>query len=309
MNNNVKIVLAYIGICLLWGSTWLVIRISLDSLTPMLSAGLRFSLAAVFIFIFMKIKGAKLQTDWLSIKIYIFMGLLSFTIPFYFVYWAEQHIPSGLTSILFGFLPFTVIFFSRLMNPKERIGKYKIGGVIFGFTGIFVIFSDNLQLDITNNVVAMIAVLGSATMQGLVSVTVKKYGSHLSSISIIFIPVAIGGILLTVFGLLIEDLSLVTIDSKAVLSVVYLALFGTLMTFSTFYWLLKNINVVILSLSTFITPIIAVLLGWIVLAEVLSVNDLIGSALVLLGILFANFKGLKNYYYLKRKRKLNEEYS
>ena len=301
-DQNLKITSGYILICLLWGSTWLAIRIGLDSLTPVLAAGFRFLAAGIFIFTMMKIKNVSLQTDSLSVKLYFVMGFLSFVIPFGLVYWAEQFIASGLTSVLFAVFPFLVILFSRLAIPTETIGVYKIIGTVLGFTGIFAIFSDDLSFNISQDFWAMLAVVISATMQAGIAVTMKKFGGHLNPLSMNLIPVLIAGIVMIPLGFIFEDTARVVIDGKAVFSVLYLAFFGTLLTFTTYYWLLKRINVVILALSSFITPIVAVILGWLVLDESLSLRDLAGTGLVLIGILFANFKGLLNYYSQRRDR-------
>ena len=107
----IKIALAYAAISFIWGSTWIAIRYGLESLTPMFSAGARFSLASIFIFILMKIKSITLQTDKDSIRLYLLMGFFSFVIPFGLVYWAEQFVPSGMAAVLFEVYPFGVVIF------------------------------------------------------------------------------------------------------------------------------------------------------------------------------------------------------
>ncbi|MDP2035986.1 MAG: DMT family transporter, partial [Ignavibacteria bacterium] len=146
-SENIKITLAYILICLLWGSTWLAIRLGLDSLTPVFSAGLRFTLASFFVLTIMKIKKIQLQTDSLSIKLYFILGFFSFVIPFGLVYWAELFIPSGLASIIFAVMPFFVILFSVVSIKEQTILPVQVFGVILGFVGIVVIFSEDLFLD------------------------------------------------------------------------------------------------------------------------------------------------------------------
>ncbi len=294
--DSLKIALGFTAICLLWGSTWLVIKIGLGPLTPFFSAGIRFALASVFIYALMRFKNLSLQTDPLSIKLYIILGLFSYVIPFGLVYWAEQFIESGLTSVLFAVFPFFVIIFSRLAIPGETVGIFKVLGVTLGFTGIVIIFAENLSFDIEKDFWGSLAVFISGTMQAAIAVTMKKHGKHLHPLSMNFVPVLIAGAILILFGFTIEDSSSWRFDLTALFSIVYLALFGTLFTFTTYYWLLKRMNVVILSLSAFITPIVALLLGWFILGEKLSFQVLAGSSLVLIGILFANFRGLLNYY-------------
>jgi len=296
MSEKFKIVIGYVIISLIWGSTWLAIRLGLDSLTPLIASGLRFITASVLIYVFMKYMKVSLQLDSVSIKIYFFLGIFSYYIPFGLVYWGEQYVPSGLASVIFAIFPFVVMFFSKLALKSEIIDRNKFIGVISGFIGIYLIFSDDLSFDFSNYLWGMLAVLGSATLQAFSAVAIKKYGKHLNPISMNFLPVTIGGILLLASGVLFEDLSKIKIDGKAVASILYLALFGTLVTFTIYYWLLKKINIVILSLSSFITPIIAVFLGWLLLNESLQKNDIYGSLFVLLGLVFANLSGLKKYF-------------
>jgi drug/metabolite transporter (DMT)-like permease len=301
--DTIKIILVYALACLIWGSTWMAIRVGLDSLTPFISVGLRFSFAALFILIFMKIKGMKIQMDKLSIKLYLQMAFFSFVIPYGLVYWGEQYIPSGLASVLFAINPFFVTIFSFYMLSQEKITSYKIIGMIVGFIGIVVIFSE----DITNTagffIWGMVAVVLSALIQGWIQVVVKKYGQHLHSFTMNYYPMLIAGISMLIIGLFTENLDYIKFDSKAILSVLYLAFFGSMIVFTCWYWLLKRVNVIVLSLITFITPVIALILGIILLKEVFTVTDIFGSFLVLAGLIIAtlgNVKSFKNIKFLKK---------
>ncbi|AFH50081.1 DMT superfamily drug/metaboltie permease [Ignavibacterium album JCM 16511] len=287
-----KIIFTYLLLCFIWGSTWLAIRISLESFTPFLSGGLRFLIASVAIFIVMRLKGISLQKDKLSVKLYLQMGFLSFVIPFGLVYWAEQFVPSGLAAVLFGVYPFFVAIFSFFMIPNEKIGIGKTIGMIFGFAGIVVIFSDSFSFTISDYLLGMFAVMLSGIMQAYIAVTLKKYGRHLNPLSMNFIPMLIAGISGTLIGLFAENTSSISLHEAGIFAVLYLALFGSVVTFTAFYWLMKKINVVILSLIAFITPVVALILGWIFYNEVLTTQHLIGSAFVLIGLLIANLYGI-----------------
>ena len=283
-----KIFFVYLLLCIIWGSTWLAIRASLESLTPFISLGSRFIFASVFILILMKMKGISLQTDKEAIRLYLLMGFLSFVIPFGLVYWAEQFVPSGLAAVLFGVYPFFVALFSFIRISEESIGKLKIVGMCLGFIGIVVIFSDSFTADLSNLFLGMIAVALSGIIQAWIAVTLKKFGKHLNSLSMNFVPMLIAGVSGLFVGLLTEDLSRIKIDETAIISVLYLSFFGSVITFTSFYWLLKKINVVLLSLIAFITPIVALLLGWIFYTETLTTQHIIGTIMVLGGLLFAN---------------------
>ena len=296
MNENVKIFAGYILICLLWGSTWLFIKMGLDSLSPMFSAGIRFILASGFIYTFMKFNKIKLVLNKTAYILYVLIALFSFGVPFYLVYWAESHISSGLASVLFAVFPFFVFIISPLMIRGEKFDLFKLAGIILGFGGILIIFSENINFDLADDFQAMVAVVISALVQGFVAVTIKKYGKELHPLSMNFIPTLLGGVLLIMVAFLVEDYTALIFDSNAIISLLYLGLFGTVFTFTTYYWLLQRINVVILSLSAFITPIVALLLGWLILDEQFSTSDLLGASFVLSGIVMANIAGLIKYY-------------
>ncbi len=288
----IKITLAYAALCFIWGSTWIAIRYGLEALTPMFSAGLRFSLASVVIFILMKIKNISLQTDKVSVRLYLLMGFFSFVIPFGLVYWAQQFIPSGMAAVLFAVYPFWVVILSYIRLPGEFIGFYKIFGTLLGFAGIVIIFSDSFVGDISNYLIGMFAVVLSGTMQAWIAVSIKKFGHHLHPLSMNFIPMVIAGISMLLIALFAEDLTSIKINENAILSILYLALFGSIVTFTSFYWLIKRVNLVILSLVAFITPIVALVLGYFLYNEVLSTRHFIGTALVLTGVFWANLGNL-----------------
>jgi drug/metabolite transporter (DMT)-like permease len=287
-----RIVLVYLLLCLIWGSTWLGIRASLESLTPFISSGFRFLVASLFIFIIMKMRGMTLQKDKLAIKLYVYMGLFSFIIAFGLVYWGEQYVPSGLASVLFGVYPFFVALFSYFFIPDDTIGIYKILGMVLGFFGIIIIFSDSFGSDLNLNILGMIAIVLSGVVQAAIAVLIKKQGKGLNSLSMNFIPMLIAGIGLTLLGIIFEEVSTVKIDSTAIISVLYLSLFGSVLTFTSFYWLMKSVNVVMLSLIAFITPIVALFLGWIFYDEQLTTEHIIGASMVLVGLLIANLQSL-----------------
>lgn len=288
----VKIFIAYSALCFIWGSTWIAIRYGLEALTPIFSAGVRFSFASFFIFILMRIKSIPLQTDKVAIRLYLLMGFFSFVIPFGLVYWAQQFVPSGMAAVLFAVYPFWVVIFSYIRIPGDYIGFFKIFGTMLGFAGIVIIFSDSFAGDISNYLIGMFAVVLSGIMQAWIAVSIKKYGHHLHPLSMNFIPMVIAGISMLFIAFFVEDLSILKFNENAYLSILYLSFFGSVVTFTSFYWLIKRVNLVILSLVAFITPVVALVLGYFIYNEVLTTRHFIGAALVLTGVLWANLGNL-----------------
>lgn len=285
-----QVIAAYILVCLIWGSTWLFIGLGLDSFPPFIGAGFRFTAASVIIFAVMKIKGYPLPFDATAKKLYLSMGFLSFLIPFGLVYWGEQFVPTGLASVLFGVYPFSLTILTFFFLKGEKIGVLKIIGLISGFTGIVVLFSDDFSSSINNEILGMLAIVVSGVLQSFIAVAIKKEGKHLHPVTMNVIPMTIAGVGLIIAGLFLEDVSTVTFDFNGLTSVLFLAFFGSFVSFSTYYWLLKRVNIVLLGMVAFITPIVALILGFIFKNEQLTPTNWLGVAIVLTGILVANLE-------------------
>lgn len=283
------VILGFIVISVIWGSTWLVIKIGLESITPLFGILFRFLIAAVILGAIVKIRGEKMQFDRNAVAQYLNLALLSFSFPFALVYWGEQYIASGLASVLFGAYPFIVAFGSHLYLPSEKLNVYKSVGIFFGFLGILVIFWSDLHLGMAN-ILGMSAVLLSTVLQGASIVIVKRDDHPMSPASLSFGGMLFGLPIMIILAFLIEDYSLLKFDARGIGSVLYLSTFGTVVTFITYYWLMKRVEVVYLSLVSFVTPILAVILGTVLLKELLSPQIFLGSSLVLAGILTANGK-------------------
>lgn len=288
------IALGYLAICLIWGSTWLVIRLGMESLTPFISAGVRFTIASSVILLVMKIRKIPLIVDGAAMKIYLVGGFFSFLIPFGLVYWGQQFISSGLASVLFAVYPFSVAVVAHFTLSDEKLKKTKVAGMLIGFIGIIVIFSDSFAIRFNMmEFLGMAAVVGSGIIQSFVVVLIKKEGKHLNPFSMNLVPMAIAAIGFLGAGLILEDVGRNRFDLIGVSSVVYLGIFGSIVTFTTYYWLLKKVSVLLMSLIAFITPIIALILGWLVYNEKLTVFHLIGSILVLAGLLISQSELIK----------------
>ncbi len=290
MSDRLKVIIAYTAICTIWGSTWLAIKVGLETMPPTLSAGLRFLLAGMILYVVIRVK--KIPVPWTaaSRKFYLVAAFTSFSLPFGLVYWGEQRISSGLTSILFATFPLWVAVMSSLMISTEKITVPKIIGVMLGFSGVVTIFSHDLRFDgETAAMFGMGAVILSAAIQGFSAVMIKKFGHEISPFVVSFVPMSISAVLLLGFSAATEDYSSLRFTTAAVGSIVYLAVFGTIVTFVSYFWLLKRVEVVLLSLTAFVTPLIAVLLGVFFLGESVSPQLFGGALLVLFGIASANF--------------------
>ncbi|MFH1754880.1 MAG: DMT family transporter, partial [Candidatus Latescibacterota bacterium] len=136
----------------------------------------------------------------------------------------------------------------------------------------------------------MVAMIISAIMASLTSVIIKKYSRQYHPFASLLIPTAIGGVLLAAWGLLFEDVMSMQFDALTITSILYLAVFGSVIAFGLYYLIIKHIDVTFLSYMTFIIPILACLLGWIFLREALTLDILLGAGLIFAGIALATLK-------------------
>ena len=132
---RLKIFAGFTLISLIWGSTWLAIKVGLESIPPFSGVALRFTFALILFFIVMKVRGIRPPFDRAAVGVYVTMGLLSFSIPFGLIYWAEQYIPTGLASILFAVHPFIIVILSQFLLSGERLNMFKVAGILLGFAG------------------------------------------------------------------------------------------------------------------------------------------------------------------------------
>ena len=289
-----RIVLGYIVICLIWGTTWLAIKFATFTLPPFFSAGIRFTIASLVILLVLKVRRYKYRFDFKQLIFLLLVGLGSFSIQYGLVYWAEGRITSGLTAVTFAVMPFFVAVISKYFLKSERLSFWKAFGILLGFTGLVVIFGNDLHVGTMDRAEGILAVVFSALCNAVVAVSVKKYGTDIDPIYINLIPMALGAVTLILASLAFEDWHAIEFNTSTVLAMLYLSIFGSVIAFGIYYYLLKHISVVLLSMTSFITPVLALISGAVFLGEKFPSGTLLGAALILVGILVMNTLGERN---------------
>lgn len=287
-SERIRIWIGFVIVSFVWGSTWLAIKVGLQSVPPFLAAGLRFMLASMILYAIVRVKKLPIALNRDLFILYGSLALLSYSVPFALVYWGQQFIPTGLSSILFGVFPFWVALFSHYLLPAERLTILKVIGIVLGFSGVTVIFARDVDWLDPNGMAGMGAIILTTVLQAFSVVLVKKYGQPVSPFVMNFVGMSAGGVILLGLSLGAESQTGIRWDAAAVGSILYLAVIGSVLAFVTYHWLLKRIEAVYLSLVSFINPIVAVILGAVVLGEKLPPGVFVGAALVLIGVLVAN---------------------
>jgi drug/metabolite transporter (DMT)-like permease len=279
--------LVFGALCIIWGSTWLGIKIGLEFLPSFLFAGLRFATATTALIFLAKILHARMPRDRASWILMLFLGIFQITLPYGLVFWGEEYVSSGLSAVLFATLPFFVAIFAHVLT-REKLTGIKVGGIILSFCGLIAIFWKDLvgfqNLATQYSVLGSLAIVGSAASGGLANVVAKRHAEGIDPVANVLVQHSIGATALLSLGLVTESRALINFTSAAIVAVLYLGVVGSALGFIGLYWLLKRASATNTSMVTFVNPIVALLLGWVVLQEVPEPNIIIGAALILAGV-------------------------
>jgi len=275
--------IVYTILCLIWGSTWLAIKIGLDDAPPLWSAGLRFLIASIMLLLYNALRGIKYPREITTLMFIAFPGLFMYSLSYMLVYISEVYLDSALTAVLFASFPFFVAGFSILMFQEEKLSKIGWIGLAIGFLGIVVVFYDSLMQSEFIFLGAVLAVIGSAASgfgTVYVSSRLKSYDISMQTA----VQMSLGTVVILLAALIFEPLMSFRITPASILSLLYLALFGSVVAFTGYYWLLKKIRTIVVAQIAFITPVLAVVLGNLVRNEVFSSFTAFGSVLILIGV-------------------------
>ena len=279
--------LVWLILCCIWGSTWLFIKIGLEDLPPLTFAGIRFVIASAILIAIVgarRLPLADLIANW---KLLAVTGVLSFSFNYGFIFWGEQYISSGLAALLQATIPAFGLVFAHFYLPGERITPRKIAGVVLGIIGVAVVFSNQLTVGREKALAGCVAIVLSSIVVAYSNVLVKANGKHIDPVIMAAGQMLFGLIPLLVIGISLEGNPVYyrwTI--RAVVSLFYLAIVGSVIAFVLYYWLVRKIDVTKSMLISLVTPVVAVIVGMIVLGEKFNWRTLLGGAMIISGIGF-----------------------
>jgi drug/metabolite transporter (DMT)-like permease len=279
--------LVWLVLCGIWGSTWLFIKLGLEDLPPLTFASIRFVIACTILYAWIRIRHLRLpktRADWILLAI---TGVLSFGLNYGLVFWGEQYISSGLAALLQATLPAFGLVFAHIHLPSERLSWARIGGVILGVCGVAVVFSNQLAVSGRRALAGCVALMLSALFAAYANVLVKARGTKMDPAILAAGQMFFGLLLLLTAGIALEGNPLnIRWTPIALVSLLYLAIVGSVIAFLLYYWLLLNMDVTKSMLIALVTPVVAVILGMIVLDEEIGWRTLIGGAMIMIGISF-----------------------
>ena len=272
-------------LCLIWGSTWLVIKTGLEDLPPLGSAGVRFAVAALVMLglapILHRREGGARPSTW----IWVLVGTLNFGVSYGIVYLSETVLPSGLVSVLWSVFPVMMAAAGHWFLPGERLVARQWLGFLLGFVGVGVLFRTDV-VDFGPGAIPMAALLLVSPFISVIGHTVlKRYAEKSSSALMNRNAMLLGAILLLLASAALESEVEIRWTGPALFSIAYLSIMGTVVTFSLYFWLLRYAPAHRLSLIAYVTPAIALTLGWVFGGEPVTAYTLAGTGTILMGVL------------------------
>jgi drug/metabolite transporter (DMT)-like permease len=278
------IAVVWIVLSLIWGTTWIAIKIGLEDLPPITFAAIRFLLASAILLVVLRTQNIPLPQgrQWRLIAL---TGTLQFAVNYSLVFWGEQHISSGLTAVLQATLSVFGLVLAWIHLPHERITVVKMTAVGLGVAGVAVVFSDQLRVQSVLAFWASVGIVFSGYAAAQASILVKAKGGGMNPATMLFGQMLCGLPPLVVLAFIVEGNPLaIHWTWRAVACVLYLAVLGTIAAFWLYYWMLNRVESTIAMMLSVVTPIIAVLVGWIILDERLPPQTALGGALIIAGI-------------------------
>lgn len=280
------LLLIYFLTLLMFGSTWVAVKIGLETLPPLTGAVIRFVIAFVLLSLVFRAWKFRLPSRRTLKRDLVLAGVVMYGVNFALIYIGQAAITASLAAVLFATMPFFTGLFAHIMLPAERLTPRLVVGQLVGFSGVIVLFSEDLTL--SGPFWGMLALVLSSASCAWATVKIKRDLADVNPVHLSIVLILPGLALLTPLAVMFEVPWQVTFDAAAVGSIFYLAIGGTGAAFIGWYYLLKRLSATALSLMTFLEPLVAIALGYLLLGELLTPLFAIGGALILTGVLVAS---------------------
>ncbi|MGA8085726.1 MAG: EamA family transporter [Terracidiphilus sp.] len=279
---RIRLFLSFFAIYILWGTTFLAIRIAVEELPPLFAAGARFFTAGILLYAFMRVKGETAPTpkQWRSLTI---MALLMFVAEYGPLFWAEKYVPSGVVSVLAATLPILTLIIEMLILRQQRMRPMLAIATVLGFLGVAILLIPGGKQHLA--LVPCLAVLAGATTWSLGSVLARSMNLPRSRPITAGAAMMLGGAMLLALSAGFGEMHpFPHITLRAAAALLYLIVFGSLLAFTAFVWLLAHMPATRVSSHAYVNPIVAVALGYFMAGEIITTRILAGTALVLISV-------------------------
>ncbi|MCG8518186.1 MAG: EamA family transporter [Pseudomonadales bacterium] len=274
--------LLFVVVCFTWGTTWLGIKVAVETVPPLSSAGLRFLIAFPLFVVFARVMREPILFPARSLGFGLLITVFYFSVPYYLINFGEQYVSSGLTSLLFSSMPVFILIFSALIL-KERIWASQVLGIAIGFFSLYMILqAEGVRMD-QNSWWGVAAILSAAIMHALCYILTRKHGAQISVITFNTLPIGLAGLALFACGLVIEQPELGAASTRSWVALLYLGLVASVGGFIVYFYLLKRMSPILLSFVFILFPVVAIAIGAWYEGHGVSRDFIVFSVVMLLG--------------------------
>ena len=290
----ILVVLAFLAIHLVWGSTYLAIRFAAETIPPFIAVGVRQFTAGSLLLLWCLWKGER--PSWQQWKASAVIGVFFFLIGHGTLHWAETKVPSGLCAVIIASEPMWVFLMSAAADRKWRMNATLGAGLVLGLAGVGLLFQGKTLQSAPGVWIAAVAVLIGAISWSAGIVYSRR--SHLSGNPVLLsaMSLVLGGSMLLVTSVLLgewREFSWVAISARSLWSVGFLIVFGSIVAFTAYNWLMERYSPTLVATHTYVNPVVAVLLGWWLAGEKATLSMGVAAAMILGAILLVERGGRK----------------
>ena len=287
-----KLLFSLIIVGVVWGTTYLGIRVAVETIPPWFVTSIRQGIAAFFSLGILLYRKQLTWIGWGNLKYQLIPSLLMIVLANGFTTIAEQTLPSGLTSIMSALSPVIIFIGSVLFGIQKPSWKGLIG-ILLGFLGVVFIFRNGLGDILDTNYKTGILFLSIAILSWSAGTVYSKKHTHKSNnIALnLFYQFSISSIIQLVLAFIFSsDTDVSSWSSRSIIALLYLAVFGSVLAFFCYHYALKRVTAIQVSILNYVNTIIAVFLGWLLLDEVITTDFIVATILIIFGVFIINYK-------------------
>jgi drug/metabolite transporter (DMT)-like permease len=285
--SHTQILLAFAAVYIIWGSTYLAIRFAIETLPPFLMAGVRFVAAGLILFVIQRARSREATTvaQWRSALI---IGACLIGVGNGAVVWAELRIPSGMAAMVVAVAPCWMVLFDWLWHGNAKPTFMTMSGLLLGFGGLALLVIPGLRGTAGSlNLGGIGAIMFGTVCWTFGSIYSKRAPLPKAHLLATAMEMLCGGALLIIAGIGVGELHALDVSAislRSVLAMLYLMVFGSLIAFTAYVWLLHKVSAAQVSTYAYVNPLVAVLLGWILAGEKFTPTMAAASAAIIAGV-------------------------
>src|SRR5262245_27183080 len=292
-NERALAIAAFVTVCIVWGTTYLGIRVAVQSIPPVLLTGIRYTLAGIVLVTLLRLRGERIPRDPRTLANITVVAVLLIGGGNSALVWAEHWVPSGLAALLVATAPFWAAILEAVRRDGERMGLRGLIGMTVGFAGVALLVTPggaNGAFDSRFLLGALVIQIGAIAWQGG-SVHAKRALAKVPPLMSAALQSLIGGVLLDVVGLAIGEAPHFHPTARSLIALAYLTVFGSIIAYSAYTYALAHIPMTTMPLYAYVNPIVAVILGWLILGEQLTWISIVAMVIILSGMAIVQLGG------------------